>query len=32
MQKMINFDDVTKGNMKECNSNWLQNPDIYTEY
>ena len=27
MQKMINFDDVTKGNMKEHNSNWLENPD-----
>ena len=24
---MINFDDVVKGNMKECNPNWLPIPD-----
>ena len=24
---MINFDDVTKGNIKEYNPNWLQIPD-----
>ena len=27
MQKMINFDDVTKENTKEHNSNWPQVPD-----
>ena len=27
MQKMINFDDVTKGNIKEYNPNWPQIPD-----
>ena len=27
MQKMINFDDVTKENIKEQNSNWPQFPD-----
>ena len=24
---MINFDDVTKENIKEHNANWRQNPD-----
>ena len=24
---MINFDDVTKENIKEHNANWQQNPD-----
>ena len=27
MQKMINFHDVTKENIKECNSSWLQTFD-----
>ena len=27
MQKMINFDDVTKENIKEYNPNWPQIPD-----
>ena len=27
IQKMINFDDVTKENIKEHNSNWPQIPD-----
>ena len=27
MQKLINFDDVTKENIKEHNPNWLQIPD-----
>ena len=27
MQKMINFDDVTKGNMKNHSSNWPQSPN-----
>ena len=27
MQKMINFDDVTKENIKEHNPNWSEIPD-----
>ena len=27
IQKMINFDDVTKGNIKEHNPTWSQIPD-----
>ena len=27
MQKMINFDDVTKENMKKHNTNWSQIPN-----
>ena len=27
IQKMINFDDVTKDNIKEHNPNWSQIPD-----
>ena len=27
VQKMINFDDVIKQNIKEHNSNWKQIPD-----
>ena len=27
IQKMINFDDVTKDNIKERNPNWSQIPD-----
>ena len=27
IQKMINFDDVTKEKMKEHDPNWLQIPD-----
>ena len=27
MQKMFNFNDVTKENIKEHNLNWLQIPD-----
>ena len=29
---MINFDDVTKENIKEHNPNWPQVPVISTEY
>ena len=29
---MINFDDVTKENIKEYNPNWLQFLIIHTEY
>ena len=30
IQRMVNFDDVTKENIKEHNSNWLQIP--YHQY
>ena len=32
IQKMINFDDITKENIKEHNPNWPQFLIIYSEY
>ena len=32
MQKRINFDDITKENIKRHNPNWPQIPVHHTEY